>query len=135
MKYKQAYINGASKKVRVLIFGGIKKPTALVGLSWGGYRLRLGILLGKLLIRHADVHDELDEGYNGRDKRPAEDQVEKTLQGLAKVKLVNANPTKEESEKGSCDSALAGTIHCTTMRARHRCFVNFFTAPATKNHI
>jgi len=112
-----------------------KKPTDLVGLSFGGYRLRLGILLGKLLIRHADVDDELDEGDKGRDKRPAEDQVEKTLQGLAKVKLVNAKPTKEESEKGSCDSALARAIYCAAMGTRYRCFVNFFTAPATKNHI
>ncbi|MDX7735844.1 hypothetical protein SJS83_01135 [Aeromonas caviae] len=89
------------------IFVDVKKPTGLVGLSLGGYRLCLGILLGKLLIRHADVDDELDEGDKGRDKRPAEDQVEKTLQGLAKVKLVNTKPTKEESEKGSRDPALA----------------------------
>ena len=117
MKYKQAYICDASEKVRVLIFCGVKKPTVLVGLSWGGYRLRLGVLLGKRLIRHAEVHDELDEGDHCWDKRPAENQVEETLHGFAKVELVNTKSTEEEGQQSSRDPALARTIYSTTMGA------------------
>lgn len=73
----------------------------------GDFWLRLAVLLCELLIRHAEVHDELDEGDHRWDKSPAEDQVEETLQGFAKVELVNTKATEEEGQQSSSDPALA----------------------------
>lgn len=69
----------------------MKKPA----LSWAGLLL---IPFIEFLIKETRVQDGFNEGDDGRDKGPTENQEEDSLNPFAEIKLVNAEAAQKQGQ-------------------------------------
>src|SRR5258708_613856 len=74
----------------------------------GGTPSRLCVLGAERLIRHGEVDDSLDQSHDGRDERPAEQQIEDAETWLAEIELVCSEPSEQQGEDRCRDPVPAG---------------------------